>query len=184
MQEIIAQITHLARQSPSISQNSGVSVRVSIADYKTMLSNATRRAVTLGEDSAVPRISDLPHIHASIASKIELEGYEAKEDKVINELIDQAVLAIFKSYFKPETVEALAAEFGGGLTVDASDMLPADGYLPAVGTLRGLQGAVRQLGVPEDAAGTASAVEFVLEGLYLSHRLKKSEVRSKRTYGR
>ncbi|MFC2010729.1 magnesium chelatase [Chloroflexota bacterium] len=76
MKEIIAEVTHLARQSPDINQRSGVSVRVSIANYETIISNAIRRAVTLGEKLAVPRISDLPYIRSSTIGKVELESLD------------------------------------------------------------------------------------------------------------
>jgi magnesium chelatase subunit I len=56
MKEIIAGITHLARQSPDINQSSGVSVRMSIANYEIIIGNAVRRAVTLKEKLAVPRV--------------------------------------------------------------------------------------------------------------------------------
>ncbi len=49
MQEIVAELTHLARRSPEISQRSGVSVRVSICNYENLVSNALRRAVRLRE---------------------------------------------------------------------------------------------------------------------------------------
>ncbi|MFC1958820.1 magnesium chelatase [Chloroflexota bacterium] len=75
MKEIVAEVTHLARKSPDINQRSGVSVRVSIANYETILSNAIRRAVTLGEKLALPRISDLPYIHSSTSGKIALESF-------------------------------------------------------------------------------------------------------------
>ncbi|PYM61862.1 MAG: hypothetical protein DMD79_11825, partial [Candidatus Rokuibacteriota bacterium] len=55
MREIVAELTHLARRSPEISQRSGVSVRVSITNYETLVSNALRRAIRLGERPAVPR---------------------------------------------------------------------------------------------------------------------------------
>jgi magnesium chelatase subunit I len=44
MKEIIAEITRLARNSPDVSQRSGVSVRVSVSNYETVLANALRRA--------------------------------------------------------------------------------------------------------------------------------------------
>ena len=47
MQEVVAELTHLARRSPEISQRSGVSVRVSITNYENLVSNALRRAVRL-----------------------------------------------------------------------------------------------------------------------------------------
>src|SRR5204862_2142374 len=49
MREIVAEVTHLARKSPEISQRSGVSVRVSVANYENMLSSALRRAIRLRE---------------------------------------------------------------------------------------------------------------------------------------
>jgi len=49
MKEIVAEITHEARRSPDVSQRSGVSARVSISNYENLVSNATRRAIRLGE---------------------------------------------------------------------------------------------------------------------------------------
>ena len=54
IKDIVAEVTHLARKSPDINQSSGVSVRVSIANYETVISNAVRRAAILKEKVAVP----------------------------------------------------------------------------------------------------------------------------------
>src|SRR5262245_22231776 len=59
MKEILEEMARLARTSPAVNQQSGVSVRMSIANMENMISNAERRAMLLREDSAVPRISDL-----------------------------------------------------------------------------------------------------------------------------
>ena len=48
MKEILAEITAQARQSSEINQRSGVSVRVSISNYETLLGNAVRRSITHG----------------------------------------------------------------------------------------------------------------------------------------
>ena len=71
--ELIAELTQLARRSTEVSQRSGVSVRVSIANIETLSANAVKRAVRLGESRAAPRISDLPALVASTAGKVELE---------------------------------------------------------------------------------------------------------------
>src|SRR5918997_1533071 len=42
MKEIVAELTHLARRSHDVSQRSGVSVRMSVANYENIVSNATR----------------------------------------------------------------------------------------------------------------------------------------------
>src|SRR5205807_8124305 len=73
MKEIVAELTHLARKSPDISQRSGVSVRVSICNYENIAANAVRRALRLNETDVVPRVSDLSSALASTSGKIELE---------------------------------------------------------------------------------------------------------------
>ena len=59
MTEIVAEMSQQARRSPHINQRSGVSVRLSIANFETLVANATRRALRNGEDEVVPRVSDL-----------------------------------------------------------------------------------------------------------------------------
>ncbi|MGI8477606.1 MAG: sigma 54-interacting transcriptional regulator, partial [Thermomicrobiales bacterium] len=96
MKEIVAELTHLARKSQDVSQRSGVSVRMSIANYENLLSNATRRAIRIGDKQAAPRISDLAALHASTLGKIELETLgEVRDDQVIDKLISNAVLTTF-----------------------------------------------------------------------------------------
>src|ERR1700719_1861945 len=102
MKEIVAQITFEARGSNEINQTSGVSVRVSINNFESMLSNAEQRAVVNGENEVVPRVSDLHSLYASTAGKIELEyvGEDKKEGDLIERLINRAVLKTFDRYFK------------------------------------------------------------------------------------
>src|ERR671913_532084 len=59
MEELVAELTHLARRSPEISQRSGVSVRVSVANAEVLEAAALKRAVRLGETVGAPRVSDL-----------------------------------------------------------------------------------------------------------------------------
>src|SRR5207253_8453300 len=84
MKEIVAEITHLARRSPHVSQTSGVSVRMSIGNYENLVANAIRRSLRLGEELAVPRISDLPALAASTAGRVEIEAMdEGREEQVL-----------------------------------------------------------------------------------------------------
>src|SRR5205814_1565115 len=73
MTEIVASMSQQARKSPHINQRSGVSVRLSIANYETLVANATRRALRNGEDEVVPRICDLEALVSSTAGKVEFE---------------------------------------------------------------------------------------------------------------
>src|SRR5437660_6826828 len=73
MVEIVGQLSHLARASSHGNQRPGVSRRLSISKYETLVANAARRALRLGEQDVVPRVSDLDAIAASTTGKIELE---------------------------------------------------------------------------------------------------------------
>src|SRR5438552_17505928 len=60
MKEIVAELTHLARKSPDISQRSGVSVRVSICNYENMVANSVRRPARVRATDTPPRVSPPP----------------------------------------------------------------------------------------------------------------------------
>jgi len=183
MKEIIAEVTHLARKSPDINQRSGVSVRVSIANYETILSGAIRRAVILREKLAVPRISDLPYIRSSTSGKIELDSFEeTKEDKVIDDLIRKAVLNVFNRYYKVYELEEIVEQFNGGLTVEVSDRMSAKPYVRNVKEIVGLTDVVKVVNDSERLEAVASAVEFILEGLHLNKRLNKTTIEGKTVY--
>ena len=185
MEEIIAEVTHLARKSANINQSSGVSVRVSIANYETMLSNAVRRAAILGEKVAVPRISDLPFIHSSTIGKIELESFDGvKESKVIDGLIRQGVLNVFNRYYQPDRLKEIVADFNDGLNVEVSNEMTARLYVQNASKISGMADATKKINCLEHPEAFASAVEFILEGLHLNKRLNKTEIESKTVYRR
>src|SRR4030042_1935092 len=175
MKEIIAEITQLARRSPDINQRSGVSVRTSIANYETIVSNSIRRTVTVGEKLAVPRISDLPYIQASTSGKIELESFEdTREEKVINDLIRKAVAGVFNRYFMVNELEDIVAQFRGGFSVEVSDMMSAKSYIGNIKEMIGFTEVLKAITDSEKPEIVAAAVEFLLEGLHLNKRLNKS----------
>ncbi len=174
MKEIIAELTHVARRSHDVSQRSGVSVRMSVANYENLISNATRRAIRLGESTAAPRISDLAGVAASTSGKIELEGLgEVREDQVVDKLIQTAVVTTFNRHFPVRQFERLVLAFENGLTIEASAMMPAMDYVHQLSHLDGVSDAIATLGVSGNPAAVASAVEFILEGLHLNRRLNK-----------
>jgi magnesium chelatase subunit I len=185
MKEVIAEVTHLARRSNDISQRSGVSVRVSVANYENVLSNASRRALRLHERHAAPRISDLSAIMASTCGKIELDAVgDIKEDRVVQKLINSAVLSVFGDYFEPREFEQLVAGFERGLNVQVGNDMPVMEYVNQLSRVGGLSKAIDKLHARGNPATIASAVEFILEGLHLNRRLNKDEVGGKTRYRR
>jgi magnesium chelatase subunit I len=185
MKEILAQLTMEARNSNEINQSSGVSVRVSINNLESVLSNAEKRAVRLGEKEIVPRVSDLPSLAASTAGKIELEylGEEKREEDIIERLTNRAVLKVFDQHVKLEALKSAITYFANGWGVKVSDSMPASDYLEDVRNIPGLSEVVRSLGVDEQhPAQVASAAEFILEGLHLHQKLNKEREGGRYTY--
>ena len=183
MKEIVAEITRLARRSPDVNQRSGVSVRASIADYESLLANALRRAIRIGEKDVVPRISDLPYILPTLSGKVEFETVEeGKEDQIIEKMIQGALVAVFNRHFNVVDLEDVVAQFKAGLSVEVSDLLPSKEYAKMVKRIEGLDRAVAKLKPGENLSVIASAVEFVLEGLHLNKRLNKDEVGGRTQY--
>jgi magnesium chelatase subunit I len=183
IKEIIAEITHQARKSGDISQRSGVSVRVSIANMETVVANAVRRAVVLGEKLAVPRINDLPYIIASTTGKVEMEGFEEKnEQKIIDDLIKRAVLIVFNRYFQFEQLDPIVKQFTGAFNVETSETMGAKQYLRYVSDIPGMAQMVKKLTDKDTPEITASVIEFILEGAHLNKRLNKTRVQGKTFY--
>ena len=54
IEDILVQASHLARRSPMLNQRSGVSVRLTIANYESVVANALRRALRTHDDEVVP----------------------------------------------------------------------------------------------------------------------------------
>ena len=185
MKEVVAEFTHLARRSPHISQSSGVSVRMSIANFENLASNAVRRAARLGESLAVPRITDLAFLASSTAGRVEIEALdEGKEEQVLSRLERGAISAVFSRHFSAAQFDGLVARFEDGAMLEVGEGIPARTYTRTIGELPELAMALKKLGLPERPEVRASVIEFLLEGLHLNKRLNKDEVEGRAVYRR
>jgi magnesium chelatase subunit I len=187
MGEIIANISQLARQSTHINQRSGVSVRLSVANYETLIANATRRTLRSGETVVAPRVSDLDALGASSIGKVEFETLDdGREGEILEHLVRGAVLNVFKAAVSPESHRAVVEAFEGGVTVRAGEDISSAEYVSLLQEMPALQVPVRALLEDDDdkesPAVVASAVELVLEGLHLSKRLNKEATGGRSQY--
>lgn len=185
MAQIVATISHLARQSPHINQRSGVSVRLSVTNYETMVASAVRRALRLQEPEAVPRVSDLDALVSSTSGKVEIETIdEGRDGQVVDRLIQLAVLNVFKASVPPERLREAVADFDAedSRVVHTGDDIAAAQFVEVLGQLPALESVVLGLAGEESPAAVASATEFVLEGLHLSKRLNKDAAGGRATY--
>ena len=172
IKEILAEITFQARQSNEINQRSGVSVRVSIANFETLLGNALRRSIVHGDTWTCPRSSDLPYIAASFSGKIELETFEeGRENRVTDDLTRRGVLRVFGDHFDLAELEGLVTAFDMGKTAETGSEKRASEYPAMLEDIPELSAAVKKLTEDDRPEVIASAIEFILEGLHLNRRL-------------
>ncbi|HET7494333.1 MAG TPA: sigma 54-interacting transcriptional regulator [Candidatus Limnocylindrales bacterium] len=192
MEELVAELTHLARRSPEISQRSGVSVRVSVANMEVLEAAALKRAVRLGETVAAPRVSDLGAVVASTTGKVELEsvGDEAPEERIVERLITKALYAVFNRRVTLDDLDPIVEAFDDGFVIETGERTPSREYVAWLREVPGMDDAVQGLGTfdvtdgAEEPAVVASAVEFLLEGLHLARRLNKDRVLGGTVYHR
>jgi magnesium chelatase subunit I len=185
IKEVVEEVSRLARTSPHVNQASGVSVRMSIANLENVVSNAERRALLNGEKWVVPRASDVLHVVPSSRGKIELSMTEDEghDDKLIGRIADEAVKAIFTQHLDAREFRTAVDYFESGKSVELGDTMGVRAVLERIEKVPGLRKRADELGrtmLPEltdaDArdAATASAAEFILEGLYVNNKLNKS----------
>lgn len=194
MKEIVEETSRLARSSPHVNQASGVSVRMSIANYENMISSAERRGVLLGEDHAVARISDLAYLAASSRGKMELMMTEeaGEEDNLVVRIVDEAVKNIFDQHFTTKQFRSVVEYFEAGNTLEVGDRVSSEEYLSRIDRIRGFRKDVQHLAKklePQLASGPtatgleATVAELILDGLHCHNRLNKKQRTGAAQYG-
>ncbi|HPD61087.1 MAG TPA: magnesium chelatase, partial [Thermodesulfobacteriota bacterium] len=174
---------HDARNHPEIDQRSGVSVRMSIANYETIVSNAFRRSLRLQEREVVPRITDLPAAFASSLGKIEWFGLEEKrEDQTFRAIVRDGIRKVFASYFSDSAIEKILTDFDHRKKIYVSEDMPAKKYGEQVKAIPSLHSSVEGIVEKSSPALIASALEFVLEGLHLRGKLHKEQIGNEEVY--
>jgi magnesium chelatase subunit I len=185
MKELIEQITVQARKSKYIDQQSGVSARFSIANYRTMVASARQRAVVLGERPAVPRISDLGHLYASSLGKLELDlmgSHQMSERQVLDAVIAEAIRVVFTEYVQEHGLAEIAEIFSRGVKLEVGDMLPSKQYAALLKRVPPAWDKAFEVNASQDPAVRASCIEFVLAGLYALDKISRSQQHGKVTY--
>ncbi len=185
MREIIEQISICARKSKYVDQQSGVSARFSIANYRTMVASARHRAVRLGERPAVPRISDLGHLYTSSMGKLELDmmgSHQMSERQVLEAVQAEAIARVFEEYVDKHGLEEIVEVFGKGVKIEVGDMLPSRLYAERMKRVPRAWEKAFEVNPSDNEAVRASCMEFVLAGLYSRDRISRSQKHGRITY--
>ncbi|MBX3389774.1 MAG: magnesium chelatase [Phycisphaeraceae bacterium] len=185
MKEIVEQISIAARKSKFVDHASGVSARLSIAMYRTMIASARQRAIRLNERPAVPRISDLSHFHTAATGKLELDmmgSHQLSERQVLDAIAAEAIKTVFGEYVSEHGLAEIGEIFAKGVKIEVGDMLPSSHYEKLLKRVPPVWDKAFEVNASSDAAVRASCVEFVLSGLYAADRISRSQRHGKITF--
>jgi magnesium chelatase subunit I len=179
IEEVVERVAFFAREDKRVDQRSGVSQRMPITVMESVVSNAERRALRLGEDLAVHRIADLYASLPAITGKMELE-YEGElhgHEKIGRELIQSAAHETFEIRAGGADVEAIVAYFEEGGALQVGEEAGAAACVAGFETVPGLLELVQDVGLaPADASDgqRAGACELALESLVAERRISRS----------
>ena len=105
LDDMIEELSFVARESELIDQKSGVSVRLSITAFENLIATAELRALKNNQKSTTVRISDLIGAIPAITGKVELvyEGEQEGALQVAHQIIRQTIRKEFlKTFPSPE----------------------------------------------------------------------------------
>jgi magnesium chelatase subunit I len=181
VREVVEEIAFQARADRKIDKRSGVSQRLPITTLELVVSNAERRALENGEGLAVPRVTDLYAALPSITGKFELE-YEGElrgAEQVARDLIRSSVGSVFTGMFDGADTRTVVEWFDLGGSLPLSDGTGAEDVIAQTRGVQGLRELSERAGVPPGAPApaVASAIDFVLEGLYAQKKISRSDER-------
>ncbi len=184
MKEIVEEASRLARVSPHVNQASGVSVRMSVANYENVLSNAERRGILQGLTEVVARPVDLTALAAGSRGKVELAltDESGEEDLFLTRLVEEAIKNIFDLKLSPKTFASVIEVFNSGKKLEIGDGVQTDAFLKEVDSIKNFRKQVEALATewePEIARSSAgpelqvAIAELILEGLYSHNKVNK-----------
>jgi magnesium chelatase subunit I len=181
VREVVEEVAFQARADRKIDKRSGVSQRLPITTLELVVSNAERRALALGEQIVVPRVTDLYAALPSITGKFELE-YEGElrgAEQVARDLIRSAVGTVFTGMFDGVDTRTVVEWFDLGGSLPLGDDTSAEEVVKLTRGVQGLGELTGRLGMPAGAPApmVASAIDFVLEGLYAQKKIGRSDDR-------
>ncbi len=175
--DLVEQVAFEARKSEYVDAKSGVSARLTISAYETLVASAERRMLLNGEKKTAVRIADLSSIVPSITGKVELvyEGEQEGPGIVAQNLIGKAIRTQFMNYFPdPEKFRKqkdkspykhITEWFGDGNVLDLMHDVNDAEYAAKLKSVPGLKELVDELHRQADATSKLILMEFALHGL-------------------
>jgi magnesium chelatase subunit I len=181
VREVVEEVAFQARADRKVDKRSGVSQRLPITTLELVVSNAERRALSNNESVVVPRVTDIYAALPSITGKFELE-YEGElrgAEQVARDLIRSAAGTVFNGIFDGVDTRTVVEWFDLGGTLPLADNTSATDLIATTAEVQGLRELAAHAGgkAGSDPAVLASAIDFVLEGLYAQKKISRNDER-------
>jgi magnesium chelatase subunit I len=180
LEHIIEEFTIQARLSHLINQKSGVSARLSIANYEVVVSSARKRALLFGEETMFARLTDLGNIFSSCSGKIELDPYRDEaisEYQVVLKLLDSATRTVFEEYFPSKKYSTQFTEVAKQIyqlgKLEISDQMPISEYKNLLKSIPALWDLLHETNLDKEDYLFVTGIEFILEGLAVTQKLAR-----------
>ncbi|MBL7870040.1 MAG: magnesium chelatase [Cyclobacteriaceae bacterium] len=175
--DLIEQIAFEARKSEFVDAKSGVSARLTISAYESLLAAAERRALMNNEKKTNVRISDFVGVVPSVTGKVELvyEGQQEGPGIVAQNLVGKAIRSQFVNYFPDpdkfrkqkdkSPYRKISNWFGDGNTIDLLNDMSDTDYEKILKSVPGLQDLIAEFHKGQDSSLKLFMMEFALHGL-------------------
>lgn len=175
--DLIEQIAFEARKSEYVDAKSGVSARLTISAYESLVAAAERRARMNGEKRTTARISDFIGVVPSITGKVELvyEGEQEGPAIVAQNLVGKAIRSQFLLYFpdpdrfrkqkEKSPYRKITQWFSDGNTLDLLTEVSDADYAKSLRSVSGLTELVNEYQKDSDPSTRLLLMEFALHGL-------------------
>jgi magnesium chelatase subunit I len=99
---------------------------------------------------------------------------EGREQEVLEHLLRRAVAETYRRTLGAADLNGLLDKFDSGERVESGELVAANELLRRIGQVPGLAKIMERLGLSGESPGqAAAALEFALEGLFLTRRLSK-----------
>lgn len=175
--DLVEQIAIEARKSEYVDAKSGVSARLTISAYESLIAAAERRSIINQEKNVTMRLSDFIGVMPSITGKVELvyEGEQEGPGIVAANLVGKAIRSQFVNYFpdpdkfrkqkEKSPYKKISNWFGDGNAVDLLHDMRNEDYEKALKSVPGLSDLINEFHKGQDSVTKLFLMEFALHGL-------------------
>lgn len=197
IEQLIEQIAVEARSSEFVDEKSGVSARLPISAYESIVGAVERRMILHGENKGSARIGDLLAAIPAIVGKIEMvyEGEQEGAVAIAHKLISSSIRSLASTYFKDfgnlqqnkkpeirEKYEKISQWFENGNELTIENDISEKEYTSSLAKVIGLKKVIAKSKQVDSTNGEELLMEYLIHVLAAYSMLDKKVIESSITF--